>query len=365
MNIEKQAATAYKFENIPENPQNGIWYRILLPDCRSANGSEYYASIKLGTEKNLAVVFMGGGVSVSEYTAARPLTVFNLFDDEREAFYFEQLEPQTDEAIDQGICSSQKENPFNNWNMIIINYSTGDFHVGRSDFPYTKTDGKKSVLFHHGYENFHACMAAALQYVPKPEKLLILGGSAGGFGVSMLSDEIIQMFSGCSNITCCIDGSLLLGNWRQTAENVWKAPKEIYERLTGSNLTLDSLRALYGKYGNRVKYLFSSSVRDAELSRYQSWLDGDGAVLSRKAGDIYQKNLQCMSRDIQREIPEAGLFFFDSLGFPGTDPEDHLTQHCILQLPSAFEQAVEDKSAADWLWNAVNGRIEKIGLNLL
>lgn len=365
--IEKVYAqvSAARFPELPEIPQTGKWYRIPLNGCVNAKGETHYTSIKIGTEKKLVVLFMGGGVSWDTFTAARPLNINNLYDEDRVAFYFDDSDPFTDIAVNSGIGCDKEENPFRNWSMISINYSTGDFHVGRSDYPYTTVDGKEAVLYHHGYENYHAAIDTAMKFIPRPEKLLILGGSGGGFGVSALSDEVIQRFADCHDVTCCVDSSLLVRDWKTTVREVWNAPEEICQHICSNNFTLDCLKALHQKYGSSIKYLFACAPRDAELARFQSFMDGYGAIFSKESGDRFWNYLREMVAKLQEEIPEVGLFFFDKFLFEGTNTEDNLMQHTITQNDNVFEKITDGKSVMDWLWNGVNGKMEKIGLETL
>lgn len=356
---------AARFPELPEVPETGKWYRTQLEGCVNARGGSHYVSLKIGTEKKLVVLFQGGGVSWDPFTAARPLNLDNLYDEDRVAFYFDDADPGTDITVDSGIGCGAEENPFRNWSVISINYSTGDLHVGRNDYPYTSVDGRDAVLHHHGYRNYHASLDTAMKYIPQPEKLLIIGGSGGGFGVAALSDEVIQRFQDCKDVTCCVDSALLVRDWKPTAVDIWKAPEEICQNLCSNNYTLDCLKALHGKYGSSIKYLFTCAPRDGELARFQSFMDGYGAIFSKESGDRFQNYLREMVAELQSEIPEMGLFFFDKFLFEGTDPDDVLMQHTIIQNPNVFEKIKDGKSVMDWLWNAVNGKIEKIGLDVL
>ena len=62
-------------------------------------------------------------------------------------------------------------------------------------------------------------------------------------------------------------------------------------------------------------------------------------------------------------IPTVGLYFFD---VPDKSQKDNnLTIHCIIGDKVAYEHSTEGKSAMEWIENAVNGRVEQIGLGLL
>ena len=76
-------------------------------------------------------LFSGGGVAWDEYTAARPVTGGKMAAG-LPHFYWNNLRPLTQLMnIHVGITDENNaQNPFNEWNFVIITYSTGDFHIG-------------------------------------------------------------------------------------------------------------------------------------------------------------------------------------------------------------------------------------------
>ncbi|MFV0342785.1 MAG: hypothetical protein ACK5JH_07800 [Anaerocolumna sp.] len=65
----------------------------------------------------------------------------------------------------------------------------------------------------------------------------------------------------------------LKDNWLSIATDVWEPPREISDKLTTSNITLDSLTALQNKYGEHVHILFDSSTRDGDLAKVRNYFD--------------------------------------------------------------------------------------------
>ena len=62
-----------KLPELPANPKTGKWYRVYPKGCVDAEGKRTYAHYSQGTENKLIVFFCGGGFSINEYTAARPM----------------------------------------------------------------------------------------------------------------------------------------------------------------------------------------------------------------------------------------------------------------------------------------------------
>ncbi|KQO05878.1 pectin acetylesterase-family hydrolase [Paenibacillus sp. Leaf72] len=358
-------AKANKFPVLEGDPEIGQWYRVPIPGAVSANGSPYWGYYRKGTEPNLIVSFSGGGVSINEYTAARP-TVLDISAGEVENFYSSvDLLPAIDLILNKGIFDQAIDNPYRNWNCIFVGYVTGDFHVGNGDFHYTAPDGSPAVVHHHGYRNYRMLLDEVIQYVVSPEKLLITGSSAGAFGASGLASDIMSYFPECEDVTCCPDSSLLLHDeWKHIAQNVWHADEAIWKPLNSRNICLDWLRGLYADKRDKVKYLYICSVRDNELARYQNYVDQGQLKFDRDKAIQFQKDLKDMVQELKVGIPGIGIFLFDTPA-PGADPELLGTQHCLIQDEGFSKPLSHGYSLRDWLWNAMNGNIQDVGLELL
>ena len=224
--VNPQAAEMLYGFQLPElegGPETGKWYRLRANGTVCANGAPYHACFKAGNIKKLLILLSGGGMSVNEYTAARPDDLIHS-NAPKPTFYCEDVFMVADIVRIQGIACDALENPFRDWSILVVPYATGDFHCGQNDFPYTALNGEKRILKHHGKLNLDAILQRFRGFVPAPEKLLIAGCSAGGFGVALMSDFIIGCFPACKDVTCCVDGALICNQkWREVAERVWKA----------------------------------------------------------------------------------------------------------------------------------------------
>lgn len=338
------------FKEFPElkgEPETGNWYRITPEDAKSSDGSEWHGFFRKGSE-NKVVVYFFGGVSIDEYTAAHGGT-----------FYTANCNMQ-DFIAEGGIGSKDKNNPFKDWTFLVLPYSTGDFHSGTGEFKYTD-NGKEKTLYHNGYNNYSAYLEKAKQYVGSPDTLLVTGFSAGGFATSLLADDVIGRFPSDTNVTVCVDSSLILyDKWKETATDMWRSPTEIAERLTGNNLVLDSLTALHEKHG-KVKILFDCSVRDDTLSEYQAYIR-EGKMSKTKAnGDLFQKDLKAMVEGLQTNIDGVGIYIWEY----AMDKDTNNTQHTIISSAAVLDEIYDGKSLAEWIADAVNGNVKTYGLELL
>lgn len=347
-----------QYPNLKDNPKVDKWYRITSSEMKVSDGSGYRAFFKKGSENKVLVYFAGGGVSVNEETA-------------KGDFYNTRVV-----GIDMlanitmnmgGIATESDANPFKDWTVIAFPYATGDFHAGTGEFRYTDNNGKEKTLYHYGYKNFSNVMQEVMEHsdIDNPEAVVVTGYSAGGWGASLLADDVFSnYFPTAESKTVLVDASLLLNDdWHSIATDVWKTPKEISDRLTTNNITLDSLTALHNKFGDSVNILFDSSTRDGDLAKVQNYFDNGIMEVDESKADIYQ---QILMENIPKFKEQAGAYLFIWDGLPWYNDPRNLTMHTIIATPyslAKFENL--DMSIAEWLMNAVNGKREDFGLDLV
>lgn len=350
-------------------PQPGTWYRILIPEGVSGDGSCYYIYLKKGTSDHLCLFFSGGGVAWNEYTAARPVTGGKVAAG-MPNYYWNNLRPFTQIMnIHIGITEAANPlNPFNDWNFVIITYATGDFHVGNHDFPYEAEDGSQQVVHFHGYRNFQEAMKVAQGFFPAPDKLLIAGDSAGAFAVPALSDEILQQsYPACSDVTLFSDsGQLLYKHWRRTAREIWKADEKIWKPLHTSNITMDWYHRLYEKYGDRIRYLYASSTHDYLLSAYYNDVTHKRYHTDADVQEAFYHQLQEMVLDFKQMAPSSGIFLNDWKNMMVMKTGLHGgTVHTAVRQINFHMKTRSGVTMAQWLSDAVNGNVYDVGMELL
>lgn len=336
------------FPELKGEPTVGTYYDISPKGALTSTGKAWHGIFKKGKENKTVVYFFGGGVSITEETSKRG-----------KEFYAVDMTAQ-DFVANGGIGSNASDNPFKDWNFVIVPYTTGDFHTGTAEFKYTE-NGKEKIIHHQGYKNYSLLMESVAKYVKDSDSLLVTGFSAGGFATSLLADDVINHFQKATNITACVDSSLLLyDGWKESATNLWKSPKEISDRLSTNNIVLDSLTALHEKRGDQVKILFDCSYRDDTLQQYQAYINYGKMEKNKANGDLFQKDLKDMVNGLQANIPDVGIYIWDYKA----DSSTKNTQHTIIS-SDFLVKLEENKSVADWIIDAVNGNVKTYGLNLL
>lgn len=346
-----------RYPNLNANPTEGKWYRVTSNEMKDSEGNGYHALFKKGSDNKVLIYFAGGGVSINEETA-------------RDDTYNTKMvwpDMLANVTMNMGGLASDVENsPFENWSIILFPYATGDFHSGTGKFKYTDKDGKEKILYHNGYVNYTEAMKKITEIagINNPDTVVVTGYSAGGFGAALLSDDIFtNYFPNAESKNVLVDSSLLLyDDWHTVATDVWKTPKEISDKLTGNNLTLDCLTALHKKYGDEIHILFDSSTRDGDLAKVQNYLDTGIMDVSEKEADIYQQIL----KDTIPQFKEIGASLFIWDGIAWYDDPRNMTAHTIIATPTVwlpFEE--QNQSIAGWLTDAIKGELKDYGLDLV
>lgn len=252
-------------------------------------------------------------------------------------------------------------------------YATGDFHCGTGEFRYTDKDGKEKILYHNGYINFTEAMDLVMEKagVSDPENVIVTGYSAGGWGASILAEDVFaKYFPNAKNKTVLVDSSVaLFDDWKDTAINVWKTPQHITDRINSNNITLDVLTALHNDIPE-ANILFDCSTRDgslAQVQRYFSTKEIDETTgempVNEDDGDAFQKTLKEFVLKL-KEQADAHVYIFD--GKPWYEEGNNLTSHTIISVPYVFERQNDfDKSVCEWLIDAQNGTYADYGIELL
>lgn len=341
-----------------------IWYKKWLVGCACGGDYPYCMYVKKGRSDKLLVFMIGGGLSINEETARGPGTLKRILQG-KVGFYTDEVQPGNERWFfrlpeNKGILTLEENNCFADWNIAMVNYGTGDFHIGQRDFSYTDENGNPQVLHHRGYANYKACLAHITRWFPNPEKLLIAGESAGAFAVPAIAGDVIAAFPKCTDVTVCSDSALMLSDrWPQIVRETWNAPQHIAEGVQTDNILVDFFRQLVGQIGERARYLFLCGVGDTALTTFQNYFD-IGILAYTPEGAAH------MGKALTRQVEQL-----QALGVPfhfyihDFKQPDGLTQHMTLAASTFLEGQVSGISPMQWLDDAVNGKTYNVGMDLL
>ena len=355
-------------------PASKVWYKVPIPEGKCADGSDYHIYVRKGTTDKLCVFFSGGGIAINEYMAARPVNGGSVAA-WLPNYYWNNLRLFTQVMnINVGITKNGGDNPFDDWNFVIITYATGDMHVGNNRFIYhvledsedgSAKKGDEAVLYFHGYENFMAAMRCGKKLFPAAEKLLIAGESAGAFAVPALAEQIVgEFYPACRDVTLFSDSAqLLYKNWKHTLRDVWNAREELWKDVGGKNLTLEWYRGVCRRRGSRFRYLYSGSVTDYLLSAFYNDMTNKVYNTDTQIQEDYYRQMQKMIAELRKLSPEFSFFIHEwhrplSMYKGGTI-------HTAVRQPEFTLRTQDDVTMAYWLSECVEGRTFDVGMQLM
>jgi|GEM_PF-6506389 len=70
-----------------------------------------------------------------------------------------------------------------------------------------------------------------------------------------------------------------------------------------------------------------------------------------------------MIAGLHKNLPNVGIYIWD--GLPYSKAKTNLTQHTIISSSAVFKDLSNNKSVADWMYDATNDEIKSYGLELL
>jgi len=101
------------------------------------------------------------------------------------------------EAMKAGLAGSildrSRPQPFADYNLVFVPYCTGDVHSGDAVQTYSGL-GQKKTVHHKGRPNLVAFLKRVAATLPEPEKVVLSGSSAGGFGAASSYDLVHSYF---------------------------------------------------------------------------------------------------------------------------------------------------------------------------
>jgi Pectinacetylesterase len=307
----------------------GTWTWVDVPDSACDDGSPTGIGVNPGTGPDLVVVMNGGGACWDYLTCYVLNTAIHGPFGEPELRALEARD-LPGSILDRGLPG----NPFQDATLVFVPYCTGDTHGGDNVAAYLGP-GDSRTYHHVGHANIVAFVKRLAATWPSPRKLVVSGGSAGGFGSVVNYDTFRRAWPGAE--TYLVDDSgppLERGAIPQGLLNAWYESWRLdlaLDPICGEACRTDhsaGLAAVLAKYpADRIALL--SSLQDQVIAGY--------FVLS---GPQLEQELRRLAADVLDPAPNARYFFV-----PGSS-------HTMLKTPAAFSQGVP---LLTWLGQQVSG----------
>jgi len=337
---------------IPDRPKVKTWYKKSLDGCVSSDGSQYNISLRKGIVNKLLVNFVGGGLSWNQETATNPISVYNLIRN-KESFYIPSLSPLQMNLMHVGILSAKdKRNPFYDWNVLNIPYTTADFHIGCNKFNYQNAKGENKVLHHNGAKNVETALTALKYYFNEPPNVLVITGqSAGAFGCVAHCSKIKNVYPNCNNIIVYSEGSHLHSSiWQDIIKYTWKANSDLTEYIKSNDLIVDLFHYAQDNMPTHTLFLHSNSVWDIMLVKYMHKMNYGKMIVNSQALKEFNETLINAVKKLKSEITNYSYYLTDY----GKSMKNGTTPHIFAGTPKLFYGNMQDGfSIANWLCKAI------------
>ncbi|MDC4205327.1 MAG: pectin acetylesterase-family hydrolase [Candidatus Manganitrophus sp.] len=279
-------------------------------------GSEYQISIRRGASSNVLFYLQGGGACWDDLTCLDLRTARDTAE-----------RSSADGILD----ASRSDNPFRDWNVVFVSYCDGSVFSGDNVVQY-----RDVTTYHHGLANLGAAATAMQRAFPAPEKVLVAGSSAGGYGTVYAMMMAKLVFPDRSNWVLS-DSGPGIQNVNDTVARVQREQNWAFPRFFPAGCTRCPEQPAYlyewalSRDPNLRVGMFSS-LRDLVL---QAFLFLDGPE--------FEALLRQVTDDMVSRVGDRLHRFF----IPGV-------MHTILLDPSFYDLRLNGISMAEWTAAMVN-----------
>ena len=306
----------------------------------SGNGDPYRFLVRPGDPQRLLVHFGGGGANWDAETAARPITAGGLLTGDP-GYYFDSI-PWFRPLVLSGILATDEQsegrNPFADWTVVYIPYTTGDFHVGDAVIDYP--DGVTAR--HTGAANARAALDWIAGQLDEPRQLLVSGDSAGGFGAAFWIGDILERYPD-AEATLLVDGSYLATpRWPGIVDDVWQADAARAFGVEPGTDLIGSVLPQQAAAHPELAILQAHTRGDSTLMWFNARLDG--ADLDAAYVEDWSARLLASVDELEAAIPGYAGFVGDELPGP-----DGVAAHTHSVDASFWEVSRDGVTFAEWV----------------
>jgi len=168
----------------------GAWSWVSFPDSSCDDGSPTGIAVNPGTGPDLLVLLNGGG-ACWDYLTCYTLNTASHGPFGEAEFLRLGATALPGSILDRGLAG----NPFADATLVFVPYCTGDIHGG--DRLATYVGPAETRVHHHaGHTNVLAFLRRLAATWPAPERLVVAGASAGGFGALINYDAFRHYWPG-------------------------------------------------------------------------------------------------------------------------------------------------------------------------
>lgn len=295
-----------------EEGRNGYTnYYYSLDDCRCFNGGEAHVAVSWGTENKVMLFMEGGG-------ARWPGGGFAV---------------NLDMPEDVGFKSRTPENPLRNWHFVYIPQCDNSIHSGDNIVDYGG-----HLRYHWGLRLTAAAVSLMTELFPDPEKVLVAGSSAGGFGTILGWAVAKSQYMDTDTYVLNDSG---VGFWNPARLDTWETIKEAWNWPAADDCTKCQGTVQTYLYEKYLEY--DPQVRIGMFTSYHDWLISDFFLGMDK--DDFTVLLFLVTDEIRQGYSDRFNRFF-------IEGDTHTSYEFML--PGGPRYKIDGISFFDWIGQLVN-----------
>jgi Pectinacetylesterase len=329
------------------------WRSVPLgAETKCGDGSEYQIFVRRGKSENLIIHFSGGGACWDDTTCSAPInvlgTILGGMPRDLKTFYLADISIVLP-ALLSGILNAQDHsNPFKDWNVVFIPYTTGDLHIGNVISTYQSKQGNIQV-HHNGRKNVLAALDWISRNFTTPDKVLVSGESAGAYASAFWTPSVAAIYKN-QKIYQLSDGSLLVSKrWPEIIDTVWKAESQSFLKFKiGHDVFEDALLNRPDSLNRGIKHLHCNTLYDLVLPKFSAALNHKSSKTDAYIDEWSKDMLVSM-----KKLADSNLDYYYFISDCQFDAEKHATPHTLTTNPGFNSCESDQLTFAQWLKKVV------------
>jgi len=296
-------------------------------------GAEFVAALRRGDPKKVMLYLEGGG-ACWDYFSCYGLPMAKKAPTDQGG----SIPPSSGGGF---LITDKTTNPLRDWSVVYAYYCDGSVWSGDNDVTYEEggPSGESRLTHHHGLKNLSAAITLMKKNFPYPDKILVSGSSAGGYGTLIGSMATRLQYSYTPMFVINDSGPDLVNPkypfLTESAKKNWKFEQFLPEGIDCYRCDEQMLFIVGWVLNNDpiIKYGLFSYYNDLVI----------GSVFLGLKGDQYRQLLVGITDDLHAMHPETFKRFFIE-GY----------SHTIFELSTYYSADVRGIHFNEWVGDLVN-----------
>ncbi len=153
---------------------------------------------------------------------------------------------------------------------------------------------------------------------------------------------------------------MLRNDWKKVACDIWNIPEYLSEAIHSNDIVGDLYERFVSVHGDNIRYLYACGRQDVAMAQFQNYMDGGTFTVTTPYLESLPQKLEKQYKRLQGLTKNFGFYYHDFKDVSGVG-----SQHTTLSFPSFLDKQVDGISPAQWLFDAVNGKIGCVGIDEL